>query len=162
MKEKHLKAIPWLLAALLLFVLSCPVWAQSESIVLADTIADSQTKSFSVSVTPALDSVKLSLFCEGQIDLDSLDVKFGKSATFKYKGIRGPVMVYTSVTNVTYSKVLTVDLDTAVTSYTVGVTTIPKSVLAGYDTVYFTVIAAASGNDATDPKQKVIAIITKY
>jgi len=137
-------------------------FAQTKTVEFADTVGNSQSKTFTVDVEPTLDSLKVSLFALGEIDVDSLDVKFGiTTPRFEYQSYRQEV-VYLGSTNTTYSKTLTINLAAAASSYTTAVTTIPKSALAGYNQIQFTVISAASGNDPTDSGQKLVVIVDKY
>lgn len=137
---------------ILFLMIAMQSFAQTKTVEFAGTVGNSETKSVDIQVSETVDSLKISLFASGEIDVDSLDVKLGVTTPrFEYQGYRQE-LTYWGSTNTTYSKTLTINLDSAATSYTVGVTTIPKSALAGYNLVRLTVTAAATGNDATDPK----------
>lgn len=151
--KKGLKT--FVLAVIIAFAMATQIKAQAFEAVLTDTVGNSMTKEVIVDVGSVSDSVVISLFAEGEIDLDSLDVKLGNNYFGRYKGYRTEFTHYAS-SNTTYSKVLTVNLDSANTSYTANVVAIPKSALIGYNKIKLTLIAASSGNDATDPKQKAV------
>ncbi|MDD4291988.1 MAG: hypothetical protein PHX51_07135 [Clostridia bacterium] len=134
--------------------------AQTQEIAFIGTVANSASKVVTVDVTPTIDSIAVNLYSYGEIDLDSLDVKLGLVTSAKLSNNRVNIEYWAAST--TYSKTLTVNLDSVTASYLVRKTVIPKSALTGYQKVKLTVIAAASGNDATDPKQKLLVIIDKY
>lgn len=146
----------------LFLMIALQSFAQTKTVEFADTVSNSKSKSVEITVDGTVDSVKVSLFASGEIDIDSLDVKLGViTPRFEYQGYRQE-LTYWGSTNTTYSKTLTINLDSAATSYTVGSTTIPKSALAGYNLMKLTATAASAGNDATDPKQKLLIIVEKY
>lgn len=156
------KSFAALIAAIIVMVsMTMQVKAQAFEAVYADTTGNSKTKVVEVEFENNLDSIVVSLFAEGEIDLDSLDVKLGTNYFARYKGYRTAFSHYAS-TNTTYSQTLTVNLDSAVTSYSAKVTTIPKSALIGYNKLKLSVISASSGNDATDPRQKLVLFVHKF
>lgn len=150
-------------SALILFLMiAMQLFGQTKTVVLADSIGNSKSDSVTVEVDPTVDSLKVHLFALGEVDLDSLDVKFGVTTPrFEYQAYRQQA-TYLGSSDTTYSKTLTVNLDSAGTSYTTEVTTIPKSAFAGYTQVQLKITSASSGNTATDPKQKYVLIVEKW
>lgn len=150
-----------LLALLISLTLTMHLKAQVQEVAFADTIGNSDTVQFVVPVTNGLDSLKIGLFAEGEIDIDTLDVKFELNESYLFNTYRNNIN-HTSASSAEYGKALTIDLDSAGTSYTPVVTTIPKSAFAGYTSVVVSVTAGASGCNAADPKQRLILFVTKY
>jgi hypothetical protein len=150
-------------SAILFLALSILLFSQTtQEFAFKDSVGNSQIKKFRVDVTHDLDSVNLSLYSQGEIDLDTLGVKFGVNGEFKYKEYRQK-FEYLSGKNTTYSKVLTVNLDSAVVNYPdTPVVSIPLTAFRNYNFIEFYLVAASSGNDPTDPQQKAVAIITKF
>jgi hypothetical protein len=138
-----------------------PVKAQSEYVYFADTVSNSQTKSFDIGNLGDADSIKISLYCSGDIDLETLGIQLKRVKEVNYKGSK--ITITTLVAkSATYSKVLTVNLADGVESYTAVVVTIPKSAWAGYNIIHAYLISASSGNDATDTGQKAVVSAFKY
>lgn len=148
---------------LLLFSVACTlVQAQPRTeIVLCDSIGNALTRTIDVPIEPQNDSLRIGLYGHGEIDLDSLDVKFGFIHQTKYK--RNTVQIdYFTTSNTTYSKTLAIDLNSSTESFTGRVVGIPKTAMYGYNVLRITITAAASGNVPTGSKQKVAVIITKF
>lgn len=135
--------------------------AQTQEEVFCDTVGNSQIKTFDISHVQDADSIKISLYCVGEIDLDTLGIKFVQKKEVRYKGEKTNVEISTAK-NATYSKILTVDLNAGVSSYTAVVVTIPKSAYAGYNYIRAYLRSASSGNDATDTGQKAVVSVFKY
>lgn len=148
---------------ILFALIALPIMPQTQEVAYKDTIGNSQTATFDVAVTPDLDSVKIALYSKGEIDLDTLGVKFKYSSTIRYLK-RDQTLEYTTAKNTTYSRVLTINLDSAAVNYPDSVVvTIPGSAFAGkYNYITYYIKSGSSGNDTTDPQQKVVAIVTKY
>lgn len=151
------------LMSMLFLVIALPIMPQTQEVAYKDTIGNSQTATFDVAVTPDLDSVQITLYTKGEIDLDTLGVKFKYSSSIRYLK-RDQTLEYVTAKNATYSRVLTINLDSAVVNYPDSVVvTIPGSAFAGkYNYVTFYIVSGSGGNDTTDPQQKVVAIVTKY
>lgn len=151
------------LMSMLFILIAMPIIAQTQEVVYKDTIGNSQTATFDVAVTPDIDSIQITLYTGGEIDLDTLGVKFKYSSNIRYLK-RDQTLEYVTAKNATYSRVLTINLDSAVVNYPdTVVVTIPKRAFAGvYNYITFYIKSASSGNDTADPGQKVVAIITKY
>lgn len=135
--------------------------AQTQEEVFCDTVGNSQVKTFDISHIQDADSIKISLYCVGEIDLDTLGIKFVQKKEVRYKGAKTNVEIATTK-NATYSKALSVDLNAGVSSYTAVVVTIPKSAYAGYNYIRAYLRSASSGNDATDTGQKAVVSVFKY
>lgn len=151
------------LISMLLLMIALPIMPQTQEVAYKDTIGNSQTATFDVAVTPGLDSLKIALYSKGEIDLDTLGVKFKYSSNIRHLK-RDQTLEYVTAKNATYSRVLTINLDSAAVNYPdTVVVTIPGSAFAGvYNYITFYIKSASSGNDTTDPGQKVVAIVTKY
>lgn len=153
-----------ILISMLFLMLAYPIIAQTtQEVAYKDTIGNSQTATFDVAVTPDVDSVQVTLYTKGEIDLDTLGVKFKYKTSIRYLK-REQELEYVTSKNATYSRVLTINLDSAVVNYPdTVVVTIPGRAFAGvYNYITFYIKSASSGNDTTDPGQKVVAIVTKY
>lgn len=147
---------------LLIFaLLTIAVVGQTQKTLIADTMGNSQSRIAVYDIPDGVDSVRVGLFATGEIDLDSLDVKFGVINKLKY---RGSVVSanYAASSSATYSKALTVDNADGVETYSYNIVTIPASAWAGYNYIKFTLIAASSGNDGSDTKQKALLVLTAY
>jgi hypothetical protein len=150
-----------MLALLAVWMFPEPVQAQQEFVYLADTVSNSVTKTVYIGNLQDADSIKISLYCSGEIDLDTLGIKFKRIKEVTYLGTKTTVTT-TTAKDATYSTVLTVNLADGVTSYTAVVVTIPKSAWAGYNIIEAYLISASSGNDETDTGQKAILSAFKY
>lgn len=158
---KSIGIISLLLAAIFIFAFPQEVKAQQEYVYFADTVSNSQLKTVYIGNLGDADSIKLALYCSGEIDLDTLGIKFKQTKEMTYLGT-STTITYTTTKDATYSQALTVNLDSAKTSYTAVVVTIPKSAWAGYNYIVAYLVAASSGNDATDVGQKAVLYGMKY
>lgn len=150
-----------MLTLAVLWMFQEPVKAQQEFVYFADTVSNSQTKTVDIGNLGNADSIKISLYCVGEIDLDTLGIKLKRVKEVTYKGSKTTITT-TTTKNATYSKVLTVNLADGVESYTAVVVTIPKSAWAGYNIIQAYLKSASSGNDATDTGQKAVLSAFKY
>ena len=138
------------------------VLGNNEYVAFYDTVSNGVQKEFSYEISPGADSVSIALYASGSIDLDSLNVKLGRTATFRHNGYSNNWIYKLSAVNATYATGLSIDLDSAGTSYTTRVVTISGADLRQNNLIDLIILAASSGNDATDPKQALGVIITVY
>jgi len=150
---KQLKAF---FAVIFCMAIFFQVQAFAQEMKLLEPIANSGSHSITLDVDSSVDSVVVGIFTQGEIDIDTIDVKLGVQLQ------RGRTITYYAASDTNYSKTLTVNLDSAGTAYTGQVTTIPKSALRGYNKVMITVTAASSGNTATDYGQALGIVVTVY
>jgi hypothetical protein len=135
--------------------------AHTQEIVLIDTVGNSESKIIAVPIGDNLDSIAVSFYAHGLINLDSLDVKLGFSSSLTY-ATNPNTINFLSATDTTYSKVLTTANDTAVASFVSKVTTIPNTALTGYNYIQFTFVAGSTGNSGLTPAEKLVVVIDKY
>ncbi|MCP4650302.1 MAG: hypothetical protein GY853_09535 [PVC group bacterium] len=142
------------------FVLLTSFIAQERRVIFADTCGNSQSKVFYLDLrgTYAVDSVVISAYNVGEIDLDTLSITAGPNVYAMYKGSRTQIRDYEDLTSV----VLTTDLADGVSEYLQDVITLKGVTLKGYDIYKFTLISAATGNDETDAEQKTAWIARVY
>lgn len=135
--------------------------AQTQVVVISDTMGNSQKSSFEVGGFADCDSITFSLYASGEIDIDTLGIQLYETVQAKYLGTETSITRLQSK-NATYSTVLTVNLADGVDSYTGNVVTIPKSAWKGYNRIVAYLKAAASGNDTSDDDQKAVLIVNYY
>jgi hypothetical protein len=125
-----------------------------------DTIGNfssTHTNTFYIPVNTDMDSIRISGFYKGEIDLDSLIVKFIKRVS--YTPLRGYTPQYevdTSASSGTYGKTLTVNLDSAAKGYDSCLITIPLHAYFDSDYIMVTIKPATSGNDKADTGQRAV------
>lgn len=147
----------------ILFLLSSILTsAQTSEVFLADTLGNSKSLSTTIKVPAEIDSLTISLYSVGEIDIDSLDIKFGVIEAIKMGTGKTTYLNYFASSSSTYSKTLTVNLNDGVESYLSNVVTIPMSALKGYNVIKVTLIGASSGNDGKDVSQKAVLRKTTY
>ena len=131
-------------------------------VLLADSISNSQTEYAILNLKKyaPFDSVGISIYVKGEIDLDSLDVKgAAKLPNFDYQGsVVSGLQVYEAIEGAT----LTINEAAAAENYIQNAITVTKAEAKGYNELKVSIIAAASGNDATDTGQKYVITYTVY
>lgn len=128
---------------------------QVETIINGVTVANSATKTgyvynlLGTDTKPTSDSVSFRITATGEIDLDEIDITPG----VMYGGV-----FYATSSAVTTA--LTINNAAATTTIvTISASTMSTNSIEGIDTYKVEVIAAASGNDATDPNSLIVEII---
>ena len=140
---------------------SPPVKSQTQVAVLSDTMRNSQKTTCVIGGLADVDSVTLSIYASGEIDIDSLCIQFYEQMQVSY--LDGEAIITKLGTkSTTYSKALTTNLADGVTEYTGKIVTIPKSAWQGYNRISAYIIAASSGNDTGDTGQKAVLIVNYY
>ena len=151
---------------LIAFLLSASfLQAQKTYVLTADSVSNSQTKTgnnyyINLEKFAPYDSISLSIYASGEIDLDSLDVQGGVFvANYDYKGsTQSNFSVYEALTGAT----LTINNADGVATYVQNVLTITKAAATGYNRLKVSVVSAAAGNDKTDTGQKFIVFYTVF
>lgn len=125
-------------------------------VVFSDSISNSQVETYDLDLHKygELDSIVISYFAKGEIDIDSLAI-----SGYLNLSIRGSTLQDEDAMT---GQTLTTNLDSAVTTHTAVLRTLTGGALRGYDTIRFKVYAAASGNDKTDPGQRYAVIARLY
>jgi hypothetical protein len=158
-------------AALLLTVIIQPVQAQvidysTQQVIFNDTVGNyssTHTNAFTLDVDTYLDSVKISIWSKGEIDIDSLITKFIKNVSYVAKpGYAAQTIADTSASSGVYGVTLTINLDSAATQYDSAVVTIPNTAFNTVDKILFIIEPATSGNDKADTGQRLVVIANKF
>ena len=138
-------------------------FAQEFRLVFADTI-DAVNDTFYVDIPENVDSITFSLYCVGEIDLDTLTVYKGIKTdnVFKSNSSLSEFDIERYVYDSNTAFVLTIDLDSAATSYTVLSAGISDSLLTGYNRLMGVISADATGSDVTDVGQKAVVYAIIY
>jgi hypothetical protein len=157
-----------LITAVVLFAIE-PVKAQdysTQQVIFNDTVGNyssTHTNAFTLDVDTWLDSVKISIWSKGEIDIDSLITKFIKNVSYVVKpGYPAQSIPDTSASSGVYGVTLTINLDSAATQYDSAVVTIPNTAFNTVDKILFIVKPATSGNDKTDTGQRLVVIANKF
>lgn len=162
---KKLKKLGMAFIFIMAFFLTANIQAQDTYVLKADTISNSMAKTgtgYYVDLDKFVpyDSICFSVYGQGEIDVDSLDVAGGIYKSYLDYLTSGVTSfsIYEALDGAT----LTINQDSAGTSYQQNAVTITKGEAAGYNRLKITLTAAASGNAATDPGQKFIIFYTVF
>lgn len=155
-----MKKLISIIAFVLFFVTQ--IQAQETLILAIDSVGNSQSKVTYLDLDKigTFDSIALSVYAMGEIDLDSLDVQGGlyvKQAVYKGANVTG-INLYEAIEGAT----LTINNADGTATYVQGIATITKAEAKGYNRLKVTVISASSGNDKADTNQKYILVATVY
>lgn len=158
-----MKKLKFLLVLVFFAAMFQTIVAQNTAqVLLADSISNSQTEYALLKLKKYVpfDSIGISIYVKGEIDLDSLDVKgAAKLPNFDYQGsVVSGLQVYEAIEGAT----LTINEAAAAENYIQNAITVTKAEVKGYNELKVSVIAAASGNDATDTGQKYVVTYTVY
>jgi len=154
----------------ILLLMAVSVSAQEFTMFFADSVSNSKVKTGYLGLTnytkdgAVIDSIAIGIYAYGEIDIDTCEVFGGVMGEVTYPQTGG-VQISVAGTYETTSlgeALLTINQDSA------GVDIVPEAVvltseaIQGYNTLKMTITAAASGNTATDPKQKVVLYAQIY
>jgi hypothetical protein len=130
-----------------------------------DTIGNyssTHTNVFYIPVNTDMDSIRISAFYKGEIDLDSLIINFIKRVSYsRLPGYPAQYEIDTSASSGTYGKTLTVNLDSANKGYDSLLITIPLHAYFDADYIMVTIKPATSGNDKADTGQRAVFIANR-
>ena len=151
-------------------VLALNLFAQEQVVVYADTIANSASDSTDFKLDryrengAVIDSLVISYFASGEIDLDTIDVYMGFEGSVTYPATGGTLtqIAKSFETTAVSSAALTTNLAESATEIVQDVVTLSAENVEGYNYVRIKIGAGAAGCDATDTNQKVAIYVQVF